>query len=99
MPDAAGGFAVTPGSLTELAGSVGRVRDHLDGTADLVGDCSAALGSGMVSLALHHFVTGWRDGRAQIGAEVDALAQMLSQASGVYASTDGDIAAAIPGGS
>jgi hypothetical protein len=82
-----------------LAGSVLRVRDQLDGTADLAGDCSAALGSAVVAAALHHFVTGWRDGRAQIGVEVDGLASMLRQASEVYASTDGDLATAIPGAS
>jgi hypothetical protein len=99
MADAGGSFAVTPESLTALAGSVLRVRDQLDGTADLAGDCSAALGSGVVASALHHFVTGWRDGRAQIGAEVNSLAVALRQAADVYASTDGDLAAAIPAGS
>jgi hypothetical protein len=78
MPDAGGSFAVTPESLTALAGS---------------------LGSAVVAAALHHFVTGWRDGRAQIGVEVDGLASMLRQASEVYASTDGDLATAIPGAS
>ena len=98
MPEV-GRFQVTPELLTALAASVARVRDHLSSTQDLVGDLSPALGSDMVASALHHFVSGWHDGRAQICAEVDDLAQMLRQASGVYTATDGDLAAAIPGSS
>jgi hypothetical protein len=99
MPDDVGRIQVTPESVAALAASVARARDQLDGTADLVGDCTAALGSAVVVAALHHFVTGWHDGRAQIGAEVGGLADMLRQASEVYTATDGDLAAAIPGGS
>lgn len=96
MPDDVGRFQVTPESLAALAISVAQVRDHLSGTADLVGDPSPALGSPIVAAALDHFVNGWRDGRKQIAAEVDALSQMLSQAAATYTTTDGDLAAAIP---
>ena len=99
MPDDVGRIQVTPESVVALASSVARVRDQLDGTADLAGDCTPALGSTMVGGALHHFVTSWHDGRAQIGTEVDGLAEMLRQASSVYTATDNDLAAAIPGSS
>ncbi|HEY0869415.1 MAG TPA: hypothetical protein VGD55_03370 [Acidothermaceae bacterium] len=92
MPDA---FQVTPASLALLASAVGRVRDELSFTADLGGDVGAALGSDVVAGALHHFVTGWHDGRAQICADVGQLADLLTQASAVYAATDGDLAAAM----
>lgn len=99
MPDDVGRIQVTPESLATLASSVARARHQLDGTADLVSDCTAALGSTMVAGALHHFVTGWHDGWAQIGTEVDGLVQMRRQASGAYAATDSELAAAIPGSS
>jgi hypothetical protein len=95
MPDAARGFVVTPASLDLLASAVGRVRDELSLTADLGVDVGPALGSDVVAGALHHFVTGWHDGRAQICADVGQLSDLLTQAAQVYSSTDGDIAAAM----
>jgi hypothetical protein len=92
MPDA---FAVTPASLGTLASAVARVRDHLEGTADLGEGVGPALGSDAVAGALHHFVTGWHDGRAQICADVGHLADLLTQAATVYAATDGDLATAM----
>jgi hypothetical protein len=92
MPDA---FQVTPASLGALASAVGRVRDQLEGTTDLGTDFASALGSDVVAGALHHFVTGWHDGRAQICADVGQLADLLTQASAVYGETDGDLAAAM----
>jgi hypothetical protein len=94
MPDA---FQVAPASLGVLATAVGRIRDQLSLTADLGQDCGPALGSDVVAGALHHFVTGWHDGRAQICADVGQLSDLLSQASQVYGETDGDLAAAMSG--
>jgi hypothetical protein len=96
MPDAVGSYRVTPSELAGLATAMSRIGAELDGTADLVHDCTPALGSDLVGAALHHFVTGWRDGRKQICAEIDALSQMLSQASTTYGATDSELAAAIP---
>ena len=73
---------VTPGELAELATAVVRVRDQLQGTADLLHDYAPAMGSPVVTGALRHFVSGWRDGRKQICAEVDALSQMLAAGGG-----------------
>jgi hypothetical protein len=88
-------FAVTPASLAALAAAVGRIRDQLEGTADLGEGVGPALGSDVVAGALHHFVTGWHDGRAQICADVGQLSDLLTQASRVYRETDGDLAAAM----
>jgi hypothetical protein len=49
----------------------------------------------VVAGALHHFVTGWHDGRAQICADVGQLSDLLAQASNAYSETDGDLAAAM----
>ena len=95
MPDA-GTFTVTPDELLALAAGVASIRDRLDGTRDLVTDVAAALGSDVVASALEHFVSGWRDGRKQISAEVGALSEMLTQAASTYSETDGQLAAAIP---
>ena len=95
MPDAARGFQVTPASLGGLAAAVGRIREQLERTADLGQDVEPALGSDVVAGALHHFVTGWHDGRAQICADVGQLSDLLTQASHVYCETDGDLAAAM----
>jgi hypothetical protein len=92
----ADGFAVRPSELLELAQGVSTIRSQLEATPDLVSDLSAALGSSEVAGALHHFVSGWRDGRKQISTEVGALSDMLSQASEAYYSTDSAIATAIP---
>ncbi len=92
----ADGFAVRPNELLELAQDVSTIRARLEGTPDLVADVSTALGSPDVAAALHHFVTGWRDGRKQISTEVGALADMLAQAAEAYYSTDSSIAEAIP---
>jgi hypothetical protein len=92
----AAAIQVTPRELAELAIAVGRILDQLQGTADLLHDYAPAMGSPVVTDALAHFVSGWRDGRKQICAEVDALSQMLAQAAAAYARTDGDLAAAIP---
>jgi hypothetical protein len=97
VPDAARGFEVTPASLGLLAAAVGRVRDDLERTADLGLDFDSALGSDVVAGALHHFVTGWRDGRAQICADVGQLSDLLLQASQVYGDAEGDLAAAMSG--
>lgn len=97
MPDG-GSFSVDPDQLTALAHGVASIRDHLDGTRDLVDDVSAALGSEVVAEALQHFVSGWRDGRKQISMEVGALSEMLLQAAATYTDTDGQLAAAIPAG-
>jgi hypothetical protein len=97
MPDA-GSFAVRPDELRELAGAVSRIRDQLDATRDLVDDVSPALGSPVVESALHHFVSGWRDGRKQISTEVSKLSDMLAQAATAYSDTDASIASAIPAG-
>ena len=97
MPDAVRGFAVTPASLALLASAVGRIRDELSLTADLGEAVGPALGSDVVAGALHHFVAGWHDGRAQICADVGQLSDLLTQASQVYAETDGDLAAAMSG--
>jgi hypothetical protein len=96
MPDGGRAFQVAPEDLVALAGSVSRIRDQLESAADLVHDCVPALGSDLVAGALEHFVTGWRDGRKQICAEVEALAEMLRQAATTYAATDGELANAIP---
>ena len=95
MPDV-GTFTVTPEELLALAAGVASIRDRLDGTRDLVTDVTAALGSDVVASALEHFVSGWRDGRKQISAEVGALSQMLTQAASDYAQTDVEVAAAMP---
>jgi hypothetical protein len=86
---------VTPASLGALGVAVGRIRDQLALTADLGSDFGPALGSDVVAGALHHFVTGWHDGRAQICADVGQLSDLLAQASTVYGATDGDLAAAM----
>jgi hypothetical protein len=96
MDAAIGMFQVVPEELAALASSVYRLREQLDNTSDLVNDCTSALGSDVVALALHHFVTGWRDGRRQIAAELDDLSAMLTQASTTYAATDSELADAIP---
>jgi hypothetical protein len=93
MPDAGGAFQVAPEEL--VRSPVSRIRDQLEG-ADLVHDCTPALGSDVVAAALQHFVSGWRDGRKQICAEVEALADMLRQAATTYAATDGELSDAIP---
>jgi len=92
----ADGFAVVPGDLLELAQDVSTIRAQLEATPDLVADLSSALGSPEVAGALHHFVTGWRDGRKQISTEIGALSDMLAQAAEAYYSTDTSIAGAIP---
>ena len=92
----ADGFAVAPSELLELAQGVSMIRGQLEATPDLVADLSSALGSSEVAGALHHFVSGWRDGRKQISTEVGALSDMLSQAAEAYYSTDSSIASAIP---
>jgi hypothetical protein len=92
-------FHVNPDELTILSAAISRVRDQLDGTRDLVADCTPALGSDVVAAALEHFASGWRDGRKQIASEVGALSEMLAQAAATYIETDGDLAAAIPGAS
>ena len=92
MPDA---FSVTLASLGALGSAVGRIRDQLEGTADLGEAVGPALGSDVVASALHHFVTGWHDGRAQICADVGQLSDLLTQASHVYGETDGDLAVAM----
>lgn len=100
MPDAAvGSFAVTPSALLDLASGVSIIREQLDATRDLVDDVSPALGSPLVAEALEHFVSGWRDGRRQIAAEVAALSDMLAQAAHVYSETDSSVASAIPASS
>ncbi len=91
-------FEVTPSSLDSLAAGVSAVKRELDATPDLVGDCSAALGPAVVASALSSFVSGWRDGRRQISAEVGALGDMLAQASRTYAETESDVCGAIPVG-
>jgi hypothetical protein len=97
MPDAVRGFRVTPADLGTLASAVGGIREQLERTADLGQDVEPALGSDVVASALHHFVTGWHDGRAQICADVGQLSDLLTQASQVYGETDGDLAAAMAG--
>lgn len=92
----ADGFAVTPSELLELAQGVATIRSQLEATPDLASDVSSALGSSEVASALHHFASGWRDGRKQISTEVGALSDMLSQAAEAYYSTDSSIAMAIP---
>jgi hypothetical protein len=91
-------FDVTPSSLDSLAAGVGAVQRELDATPDLVGDCSAALGSAVVSSALSSFVAGWRHGRRQISTEVGALASMIAQAAREYSETETSLCAAIPVG-
>ena len=92
----ADGFAVVPSDLLELAQGVAAIQAQLDATPDLVADLTSALGSSDVAAALHHFATGWHDGRKQISAEVGALSDMLAQAAEAYYSTDSSIAEAIP---
>jgi hypothetical protein len=89
----AGAFEVTPAALTALSSSVRGICDQLSDAR--VFDCEPALGSAVVAAALDHFATGWRDGRAQISAEVSDLSAALAAAAMAYASTDGDLAAAI----
>jgi len=89
----AGGFEVTPSALAALSASVVGIRDQLSDARTV--DCGPALGSAVVDAALGHFVSGWRDGRAQICAEVADLSSALAAAAAAYASTDGDLAAAV----
>lgn len=99
MPDDVGTFAVTPDALGALATAVGRVGSQLSSTPDLALNCVDSLGSRVVASALGHFISGWRDGRAQICCEVAALASALSEASSTYGSTDAEVASAMPGAS
>lgn len=99
MPQAyVGPYTVTPELLVDLAQRVLDVQAYLDETPDFVDQIEGALGSEVVTSALHHFVSGWHDGRKQISNEVGELAEMVAQAAGVYADTDSCLAAAIPVG-
>jgi hypothetical protein len=93
MPD--GAFTVSPSSLASLGSGVTAVRSSLDSTAALVGDGSC-LGSSIASDALSDFVSGWRDGRRQISADLDAVASMLATAAQVYLESENSVCAAIP---
>jgi len=98
MPQAyAGPYTVTPELLADLAHRVLDVQAYLDETPDFADEIEGALGSDAVASALHHFVSGWHDGRKQISTEVGELSAMLTQAAGVYADTDSCLAGAIPG--
>lgn len=87
------GFEVTPAALAGLSASAAGIRDQL--SAGVSVDCGPALGSAAVAAALGQFVSGWRDARAQICAEVSDLSSALAAAAAAYASTEGDLAAAI----
>ena len=99
MPQAyVGPYTVTPELLVDLAQRVLDVQAYLDGTGEFVDEIESALGSDDVASALHHFVSGWRDGRKQISTEVGELSDMIAQAANVYADTDSCLASSIPGG-
>jgi hypothetical protein len=87
------GFEVTPAALAALSASAAGIRDQLSVGVSV--ECNPALGSAVVAAALGQFVSGWRDGRAQICAEVSDLSSALAAAAAAYASTEGDLAAAI----
>jgi hypothetical protein len=89
----AAGFEVTPAALATLSASAAGIRDRL--SVGVRVDCGPALGSAVVAAALSQFVSGWRDGRAQICAEVSDLSSALAAAASAYAATEGDLAAAI----
>jgi hypothetical protein len=89
----AAGFEVTPAALAALSASAAGIRDQL--SVEVSVDCGPALGSALLVSALGQFVAGWRDGRAQICGEVSDLSSALAAAATAYASTDGDLAAAL----
>ena len=96
MPDLGNPIVVSPPALATLAAGIRAIGVELDATPDLVSDGESALGSAVVADALARFVSGWRDGRRQICTEVGALADMLAQASRIYAETESATCAAIP---
>jgi GAF domain-containing protein len=78
-------------AIGQLVGSLGRIHDGLAGAPDEMRDGGYGTGSDAVYAALHHFQTGWKDGRKTIIQEVGDLAQAARGSAQAYAQAEDSI--------
>jgi hypothetical protein len=78
-------------AIGQLVTSLGRIHDGLAGAADEMRDGGYGTGSDAVYAALHHFQTGWKDGRKTIIQEVGDLAQAARGSAEAYLNAEDSI--------
>jgi len=78
-------------AIGQLVGSLGRIHDGLADAPDEMRNGGDGTGSDAVYAALHHFQTGWKDGRKTIVQEVGDLAQAARGSAQAYTQAEDSI--------
>lgn len=91
MPD----LSVDVTGLFNLSASLGRVKDGLDQTRSRVDDDADRLGAAEVLDALRDFDSHWKDGREQIGENLDHTTEALTSSAQAYEDADAELATAL----
>ncbi len=71
-------------ALQGLANQLSTIHDALDSAADDFAEGGDETGSAVVAGALHHFCTGWKDGRRTITDEIGNLVAAVRGAAEAY---------------
>jgi hypothetical protein len=79
-------------AVGQLVAGLGRIHDGLASAPDEMRDGGYSTGSDAVYAALHHFQTGWKDGRKTIVNEVSDLGQAARGSAEAYAQAEQSIA-------
>jgi hypothetical protein len=91
-------YDVDPSQVRALATGLRRVHSAIEELGRLAAVDSADLGSPLVAQGVHDVGRSWTSARAQIGQELDLLAQAADVAAEAYTTVDGNVVAALGSG-
>jgi len=86
---------INTGTLRDIGGQLGRLRDEFNHSTDITNAASGEMGSGDVAGALGNFASDWSTKRDQLTKGLDTLASTATQAAEHWDGLDGDLAKAL----
>ena len=83
--------------LSALAGTLRRIDSRLSSARTELRAAGPDVGDSQVADALERFESRWRDGRADIAENAEALATMLTESVSTYRRVDAELGSAVQG--
>jgi hypothetical protein len=86
---------INTGTLREMGGQLGRLRDEFNHSTDITGAASGEMGSGDVAGALNNFASDWSKKRDTLTKSLDTLSKTATQSAETWDGLDSHLAQAI----
>ena len=88
-------IAINTGTLRDIGGQLGRLRDEFSHSTDITGAASGEMGSGDVAGALSNFASDWSTKRDTLTKSLDSLSTTATAAAEHWDGLDADLAKAL----